>query len=371
MSKKLLFLTAIVFLLFFISNVSLAQILIRMVKVSQTSSEGTETLVIDIDARSISGSSVDFNVFTTSFVFDSNLRDQNPTNDSYSEHFTNIEKYTKIENMDDGISVTYLWNYSDPKGTIGTSWTQMVRVTFEFTTAGGVTSTISWGSSHQVVEHVTNLDVYLQPVPDDLEAPDFTLPVEISSILAVSNPGDGIKLTWRTESEVQSSGFHVWRSDHEDGIYTRVTPGLILSHGNSTTAHEYSFHDETAQDDFIYWYKIQELSISGVSTFFGPVMVEEQNIPTGYNLAQNYPNPFNSETLITFNVPENSFVDIGIYNALGQKIATLVKEDVQSGVFTAQWNGTDDFNNPVVSGVYLVRMIANDFTDYKKIMFMK
>ncbi len=92
---------------------------------------------------------------------------------------------------------------------------------------------------------------------------------------------------------------------------------------------------------------------------FGPTAVEEEtatSLPSTYLLSQNYPNPFNASTQISFNVPEQSHVKIEIYNVLGQKVRVLADSDYDAGIYQVRWDGMDNAEAPVSSGIYFYRM---------------
>ncbi len=81
--------------------------------------------------------------------------------------------------------------------------------------------------------------------------------------------------------------------------------------------------------------------------------------PSEFSLEQNYPNPFNPSTTIFFKIPQNSKVLLEIFDILGQKIKTLVNEELQAGYYFLQWDGTDDQKSSVPSGVYFYRIQMN------------
>lgn len=90
-----------------------------------------------------------------------------------------------------------------------------------------------------------------------------------------------------------------------------------------------------------------------------------------YDLKQNFPNPFNPSTNIEFTVPEQGQVELQIFNVLGQKVRTLVSEKLQAGNFTATWNGTDESGKLVSSGVYFYKLTAGEFSQTRKMVFLK
>jgi len=94
-------------------------------------------------------------------------------------------------------------------------------------------------------------------------------------------------------------------------------------------------------------------------------------IPLDYVIEQNFPNPFNPETSITFGLPKESKVRIDIYNVLGQLTATLINETQSAGYHTIKWNGRDQFDNPMKSGIYLYRISTDGYTQTRRMILMK
>lgn len=90
------------------------------------------------------------------------------------------------------------------------------------------------------------------------------------------------------------------------------------------------------------------------------------HVPQQIALLQNYPNPFNPTTTIKFDLPNNSKVQLNIYNLLGEKVAELVKGELEAGHHKVDWNAS---NFP--SGVYFYEISANDFHSVKKMMVIK
>jgi hypothetical protein len=95
------------------------------------------------------------------------------------------------------------------------------------------------------------------------------------------------------------------------------------------------------------------------------------NKPTEFSLSQNYPNPFNPITNFRFTLAKTSDVKIEIYNIVGQRVRTLVDEEMRPGVYVADWDSKDDKGNSVSSGIYFYRMTAGDFSDMKKMLLVK
>jgi hypothetical protein len=107
---------------------------------------------------------------------------------------------------------------------------------------------------------------------------------------------------------------------------------------------------------------------------FEMVDVEENTIPnfsSQISNLTNYPNPFNPTTTISFSLPENGNVELSIYNVKGQKVTTLINEQMQSGKHTAIWSGLDSNNKSVSSGIYLYKIKAGNQESAKRMLLLK
>ena len=94
---------------------------------------------------------------------------------------------------------------------------------------------------------------------------------------------------------------------------------------------------------------------------------EESSItPQNFALEQNYPNPFNPVTSIEYKVPNNAFVNLAVYDVLGNEMKTLVNETKSAGNYKVSFNAAD-----LPSGVYFYKLIADNFVSTKKLMLMK
>ncbi|MGE5401292.1 MAG: T9SS type A sorting domain-containing protein, partial [Ignavibacteriales bacterium] len=90
------------------------------------------------------------------------------------------------------------------------------------------------------------------------------------------------------------------------------------------------------------------------------------SVPNRFSLVQNYPNPFNPATTIRFTVPYSSLIKIKVYNALGQLTEVLIDKKLEAGGYEYTWNGSD-----YSSGVYLIRLEADNYIETKKMILLK
>jgi len=89
-------------------------------------------------------------------------------------------------------------------------------------------------------------------------------------------------------------------------------------------------------------------------------------VVNSYSLQQNYPNPFNPTTQIDYHISKNSFVNLIVYNALGQKVAQLVNQHQKSGKYSIKFEASN-----LPSGIYIYKIKTGEFSSVKKMMLIK
>ena len=99
--------------------------------------------------------------------------------------------------------------------------------------------------------------------------------------------------------------------------------------------------------------------------------IQNNQIPNDFSLHQNYPNPFNPITTLGYELPEDLFVNITVYDILGNVVINLFKLHQSSGYNSIKWNATNNQGEPVSAGVYLYKIQAGDFVDTKKMILLK
>lgn len=116
---------------------------------------------------------------------------------------------------------------------------------------------------------------------------------------------------------------------------------------------------------------VAALTSNAYYLFIKTGLKEADIIPIEFGLAQNYPNPFNPETEITWQMPAAQHVSLTIYDLRGRLVTTLVDERKEVGNHTVRWNGRDDLNQPVASGIYFYRLQTERFCKSGKAILMK
>jgi hypothetical protein len=191
-----------------------------------------------------------------------------------------------------------------------------------------------------------------------------SLPVELVSFSAVV-ADNNISLNWRTATEVNNYGFDILRLAEDDEW---INIGFVDGHGNSNSPKDYSFTDANVSAG-IYSYRLKQIDTDGKYEYSKIIEIDLGSV-INYELSQNYPNPFNPSTTIRFSVTEISFINLSIYNTLGEKVEELVNEVKEPGIHTVEFNA-ETSTGQLASGTYIYRLQANDFTQIKKMILIK
>jgi len=94
-------------------------------------------------------------------------------------------------------------------------------------------------------------------------------------------------------------------------------------------------------------------------------------VPDKYTLHQNYPNPFNPSTTIRFDLPVSEKVTLTVFNVRGEIVRSLLNKQVSAGVHKIEWDGKDDSQQSITTGVYFYRLETSKFSSVKKLIFLK
>jgi len=203
----------------------------------------------------------------------------------------------------------------------------------------------------------------------------FPLPVELVSLNIEYRTGN-VELRWKTATEVNNAGWEVQRSvvrgqksESANGRMSEwVKAGFVEGNGNSSAPKEYSFIDRNLSKGK-YSYRLKQIDRDGKFKYSQEVAVEvgSGNAPKIFALAQNYPNPFNPTTTIGFTLEKSGMTTLKIYDAIGREVATLVKENLEAGVYHQKIFDASRFS----SGIYFARLQSGDKMQTKKLMLLK
>ncbi|HZW39274.1 MAG TPA: T9SS type A sorting domain-containing protein [Ignavibacteriaceae bacterium] len=93
---------------------------------------------------------------------------------------------------------------------------------------------------------------------------------------------------------------------------------------------------------------------------------DEQVLAAGFNLEQNYPNPFNPVTHIKFNLKENEFTTLKIYDVLGNLVKTLLNQELVGGKYDISFDASE-----LANGMYVYQLVSGNNVQSKKMILLK
>ena len=166
-------------------------------------------------------------------------------------------------------------------------------------------------------------------------------------------------VSWDAPDSTNVIGYNVYL----DSLQVGFTEDLVYVFNNLESGCDY-IAGITAQ------YCAGESEMISATFTYNGLVAEEVLIPQA-KLIGNYPNPFNPATTIKYSLSTNDHVSITIYNLKGQLVNKLVDCQNQIGEHSVVWNGKDNCNKDVGSGLYLIRMRTENSSFTKKISLIK
>jgi len=153
----------------------------------------------------------------------------------------------------------------------------------------------------------------------------------------------------------------LFRSSREDNARIFLVDSDTIEAGSGDYEFNFSIRPYTVKRG-----GISELGMFVVGKFKDSVWTGIEEKPRSYRLMQNYPNPFNRVTVIGYELPRSSEVELVIYNLLGQEIAVLERGKKEAGCYKVEWKASN-----LPAGLYFYRLKADSFTDTKKLLLVK
>ncbi|MBK8944246.1 MAG: VCBS repeat-containing protein [Ignavibacteriae bacterium] len=175
-----------------------------------------------------------------------------------------------------------------------------------------------------------------------------------------------VKLFWDKNSENDIQHYIIYRS-----FENNFNPDTMSTFTYSTT--DTFFVDSDVNYNATIYYIIAAVDIHDNTSEFSNIISvivtdldEISQIPLTFELYQNYPNPFNPSTMIKFSIKEESFVNLSIFNILGENVKVLLNKKMRSGFYEMSFNALD-----LKSGIYFYKLSTENFTDIKKMILLK
>jgi hypothetical protein len=188
------------------------------------------------------------------------------------------------------------------------------------------------------------------------------LPVELSSFTVTAGVRSAA-LAWTTATEINNYGFEVERTASGRIQWQRI--GFVEGAGttNAPKAYSYSDRDIPAGTSS---YRLKQIDRDGKFVYSHIVEAAPTLAPDEYELSQNYPNPFNPATTIGFDLKNDSYTRMIVYNALGEQVANLVNTVLAAGRHSVVFDASQ-----LPGGIYLYRLDAGAFVQVKKMTLLK
>jgi photosystem II stability/assembly factor-like uncharacterized protein len=189
------------------------------------------------------------------------------------------------------------------------------------------------------------------------------VPVELVSFTAESAEGK-VKLKWTTATELNNLGFEIERKSNK--TEWRMI-GFKDGKGTTTETQNYVFIDDLfgVKSEHLY-YRLKQIDYDGSYEYSD--VIEVTSSPMSFQLYQNFPNPFNPSTSIQYAVSSRQFVNLKVYDVLGNEVAILVNLEQPAGSYNVEFRID---NLELSSGVYFYRIQAGNFVETKKMILMK
>jgi len=188
---------------------------------------------------------------------------------------------------------------------------------------------------------------------DKTETPvsDLSVTFDISELGGTGNAGE-------------AAGYVLLTSQDENGAFNEVSSTVTTSDDQIT------FSGVVVNEGYI-TLASKNLSNSPLGGLIVGVEDENNVLPKDFNISQNYPNPFNPATKIDFSLPVTSYVELTVYNVLGQVVDVLVNKNLSAGNHSINWNA-----ERFTSGLYIYKMKASgangkEFIKVHKMMLLK
>ena len=169
-------------------------------------------------------------------------------------------------------------------------------------------------------------------------------------------------LPWVQDSS--SNNYEVWsnfEANQRDIFFINID-------GQIDTSFNITPYNPSNPDDVIY---IKELILSFRGSDNSSLSSKVELTPESFTLYQNYPNPFNPSTTINYNLNDNSYVNVSIYNVAGELVKTLFNGHQNKGKNSLIWNSKNNKNESVAGGLYIYSVTTENNIYNKKMMLLE
>ncbi len=170
---------------------------------------------------------------------------------------------------------------------------------------------------------------------------------------------DGFATSTKLNASSLAPGKDVW-------VTLTYSPAMTVQPGQSFSVRVHPWYNSGSGGQTGKSVCPQDVQISGTTALAPTAVSDVRKIAATFRLDQNYPNPFNPTTVISYQLPVDSRVQLRVYNALGNEVASLVNREQTKGAYNVNFNAAN-----LPSGIYYYKLEAGSFTQMKKMMLLK
>ena len=189
---------------------------------------------------------------------------------------------------------------------------------------------------------------------------------------------EGYSVVWHTEDDTLFLNDTLYTFEFEEDTLTITAYDMDIFTGLYESNIDSLMYYEALDEAFFEGIEISSITEVDLYTQYSFIFVSELSsankdnfLPKGFVLNQNYPNPFNPVTILSYTLPENSFVNVHVFDMVGRTIKILVSEMQTAGNKVLRWNATDAAGSPVSAGIYLYAIQAGEFRQTRKMVLLK
>ena len=176
------------------------------------------------------------------------------------------------------------------------------------------------------------------------------------------------------QSNIQKVSWGNWCANVYFNVWRYIRPNTFIADSIA----EIRYSDDTNDLVWCGWYvfafdgiELNEQYRELAFDFSGYLELYNETLPKDFAVHPAFPNPFNPTATLRYDLPENSLVNVTVYDMLGRQVKTLVNQTQDAGYRSVIWNATKDYGKPVSAGIYLYQIQAGEYISTKKMVLLK
>lgn len=214
-------------------------------------------------------------------------------------------------------------------------------------------------------------------VPSDYSIEPGRDSVDMLSGVSARIKNETIYINWRVTNLKEINYFDIQRLDPKSKEYKTLNKSKHVmfddyyeksKDGNGLKVFKYDYEDDP-EIDGVYFYRIRAFSAGNELLFTSDDIKIGISGLKNFKLEQNHPNPFNPVTSITYEIFEDTYIKIKVFDLIGREIATLVDSKQAAGTYTVDFDANKYSN--LTSGIYFYKLETEKYSEVKKMILTK